>query len=136
MLLARLVVGSHARPARLLESTAESIVTLRKVELAIAGRPVRPRNLLKDTTNGFLHVGRLPPLREVVVKVSRVGLPPESSVDGSTTTEDASSHGRSVRASDTSRVGPDLVAKTWNVEAGQVGALKPLRPHGATPTAR
>lgn len=136
VLLLGYLVGGDLLPAICLESRGQSVETFLLVTLAIHGGGIGSWNALEDAFSGSLHVSRLPASGEVVVPVNRHRLPPKSSIDSSASAEDAASHLVNVGACNTSRVNPDLIAKTRDIEAGQVGSLEPVRLHGTAKAAK
>lgn len=68
--------------------------------------------------------------------MKETNLPPETSVNSSSTTKHAAGHLVGISAGNAGRVDPDLVAQTGNVEAGEVSAAEPLGPHGSAIAAR
>lgn len=76
VLLAGSVVGGDILPASSSKGVPNNIVTRWEVELSISRGVISPWDLLKDTVNGRLHISRLPAVREGLVKVLRISLPP------------------------------------------------------------
>lgn len=126
VLAVRGVVSRDLLPASSPETASKDIETLLEVTLTILGRRVSAGNAGKDPADGASNVLGLPAGREEVVPVERVRLEPETSVDSSATTEDATGHLVGISASNTVAVNPDLVAKTGDIEAGELSALKPF----------
>lgn len=126
VLAVRGVVSRDLLPASSPETASKDIETLLEVTLTILGRRVSAGNAGENPADGASNVLGLPAGREEVVPVERVRLEPETSVDSSATTEDATGHLVGISASNTVAVNPDLVAKTGDIEAGELSALKPL----------
>lgn len=107
----------------------------------------------------FYHVAVFPPVWEVEIPISGMRLPPQRRIHCDTPTQDTAyrvsiwvasarntlemcivvehlptSHHVNVLTSNASRISPDLIEKTWDVEAGQICALQPCGLHGATPS--
>jgi len=133
ILCAGLVVGNNLLIATSRQGSSEDIEALLLVQLPIHRRMISTRNTLEDIVDSLLDVSRLPARREVIVEIDWVGLPPERSVDSSSSSENASSHLVDVGASNAGGINPDLVAETGDIETGEVSALEPFRLHGSTP---
>jgi len=148
------VIRDHLLPVACLETAGEDIVTLVSVELSISGWVSSAWNQIKDALLGSGDVLGFPARGEIVIPVIGVRLevqsvsnavyndrvttylPPESCVDSSSASEDTASHLVHVCARNSSRVNPDLVAQSRNVEAGKVSAGEPAWLHGSVPPSR
>lgn len=129
VLLLRNVVGSDSRPSSSRKTASEDVVRLLDVSLAISGWSISRRNARENSAGSSAHVASLPARWEVSVPIGRWWLEEETGVDSSATSEYATSHLVNIRAGDSNRVNPDLVAKTWDIVSGErsVGILQPLR---------
>lgn len=69
-----------------------------------------------------------------VSKIGATYFPPQAGINSRSSAQNTSCHLVGICTGDAGRVNPDLVAKTRNIEAGQVRGLKPLGLHGALPS--
>ena len=135
-LLARNIVRGNLLPASLLETSCDDVLSLLEISQPIHGRGVGSWDSRKHPVGGCNHVGRLPSGGEVVVPIDWVRLPPQRGIDCGSSSENATCHLIDVVAGNTGGVNPDLVAKTRNIKASEVGACEPGRLHCPLPSAR
>ena len=134
VLLLRLIIGCNKVPSGLGQATAQHIEPLRQIPLPVYRWMSSTWDPGEDLLRSCFHVLALPTSREVAVPIYRVGFPPQPSVDSGAAAEDTAGHLIDISARDANRVGPNLVAETWDVEAREVCASEPGWFHGAAPT--
>lgn len=120
-------VGGDLGPASGLQNGGHDSVRLLNIADSVHGRVIGRRNSVENFGGRRDHVGRLPASREVVIPIAVLRFEEQASINSGTTTENTSSHLVDIVTSNTGRVNPNLVAKTWDIEAGEFFASQPGR---------